>query len=58
MAKRGASYKFVQAPPKGSMRRRTPTSAPRLFEWLVDNGYVEPITTLRTSRAKRRASRR
>lgn len=27
------------------MRRKAPDSAPRLYEWLVDNGYVEPVST-------------
>lgn len=61
MAKRAGRYRFIQAPPKASMRRRSPTSAPRLFEWLVSNEYVEPVTTIRSSRAsraKRRTGRR
>lgn len=39
------SFKFIEAPPEKSMRRKSPASAPRLFEWLVDNGYAEPVTT-------------
>lgn len=39
------SFKFIEAPPERSMRRKSPESAPRLFEWLVDNGYAEPVTT-------------
>jgi hypothetical protein len=41
--KRG--FQFIEAPPVRSMRKRTPESAPRLFEWLTDNGFVEPIKT-------------
>jgi hypothetical protein len=32
------------------MKRRTPESAPRLFEWLTENGYVEPIKTVGAGR--------
>ena len=39
------TFKFVEAPPQRYMRRRSPESAPRLFEWLIDNGYVEAVTT-------------
>lgn len=39
------TFKFIEAPPERYMRRRSPESAPRLFEWLVSNGYVEPVTT-------------
>lgn len=39
------TFKFVDAPPERSMRKKSPESAPRLFEWLVNNGYVEPVTT-------------
>lgn len=51
------AFRFVGAPPRASMRRRNPKSAPRLFEWLVDQGYVEPVSTYRASRPKRRRSR-
>lgn len=40
-------FKFIEPPPERSMRKRTPESAPRLFEWLTENGYVEPIKTVR-----------
>lgn len=49
--------RFVKAPPQRSMRRRSPTSAPRLFEWLADNGYVEPVTTYRRKSDNRKAAR-
>lgn len=39
------TFQFIEAPPERSMRRKSPESAPRLFEWLVDNGYAEPVTT-------------
>jgi hypothetical protein len=39
------SFKFIEAPPERNMRRKSPESAPRLFEWLVNNGYAEPVTT-------------
>jgi hypothetical protein len=57
-SRRSRRYKFVDAPPRTSMRKRSPQSAPRLFEWLVDNGYVEPVSSFRASRSKRRARRR
>lgn len=57
MARRGTKFRFVEPPPRGSMRRKSPDSAPRLFEWLVDNGYVEAVTTIR-SKGKRKARRR
>lgn len=49
--KRG--FSFIEPPPINSMKRRTPESAPRLFEWLTDNGYVEPIKTVGGGRAGR-----
>lgn len=39
------SFKFVDEPPESDMRKKSPESAPRLFEWLVDNGYAEAVTT-------------
>lgn len=39
------SFKFIEAPPERSMRKKSPESAPRLFDWLVDNGYAESVTT-------------
>lgn len=54
MARRARAYRFIDAPPKASMRRRDPKSAPRLYEWLVDNGYAEPVTTIRSSRGPKR----
>lgn len=39
-------FQFIEAPPVRSMRKRTPESAPRLFEWLTENGYVEPVKTV------------
>lgn len=49
--KRG--FTFIEPPPERSMKRRTPESAPRLFEWLTENGYVEPIKTVGGGRAGR-----
>lgn len=48
--KRG--FQFIEPPPVNSMRRRTPESAPRLFEWLTENGYVEPVRTVKRGGAK------
>lgn len=45
------TFKFIEAPPERSMRKKSPESAPRLFEWLVDNGYAEPVTSYRSGRA-------
>lgn len=45
MPRKPRAFKFVEAPPERSMRRKAPDSAPRLYEWLVDNGYVEPVST-------------
>ena len=47
-------YKWVAAPPKRSMRKKTPQSAPRLYEWLIDNSYVEPVKTIKSSRKGKR----
>lgn len=56
---RRTKFTFVEAPPKSSMRRKSPDSAPRLYEWLVEEGYVEPVaSSKRASRAKRRSRRR
>jgi hypothetical protein len=44
------TFKFIEAPPERSMRKKSPESAPRLFEWLVDNGYAEPVTSYRSGR--------
>jgi hypothetical protein len=49
--------RFVKAPPQRSMRRRSPNTAPRLFEWLADQGYVEPVTTYRRKSDNRKATR-
>lgn len=54
--KRGS--RFVELPGFERMRRRSPESAPRLFEWLVDNGYIEPVSSYRRKSANRRARRR
>jgi hypothetical protein len=47
------TFSFVAAPPERSMRKKSPESAPRLFEWLVDNGYAEPVTTYNGGRGGR-----
>lgn len=46
-ADKDRGFKFIEAPPERSMRKRTPESAPRLFEWLTENGYVEAVKTVR-----------
>lgn len=55
-AKRGK--RFSDLPGSDRMRRRSPESAPRLYEWLVDNGYIEAVPTYRRKSANRRARRR
>lgn len=55
-SKRGK--RFADLPNYDRMRRRSPESAPRLFEWLVDNGYIEAVPTYRRKSANRRARRR
>jgi hypothetical protein len=55
-SKRGK--RFADLPNHDRMRRRSPESAPRLFEWLVDNGYIEAVPTYRRKTANRRARRR
>lgn len=50
--------RFADLPSFERMRRRSPDSAPRLFEWLVDNGYIEAVPTYRRKSANRRARRR
>lgn len=65
-AKRGSSRRsarergsrFAELPEYDKMRRRSPESAPRLFEWLVDNGYIETVPTYRRKSANRQARRR
>jgi hypothetical protein len=54
--KRGT--RFAELPGFERMRRRSPESAPRLFEWLVDHGYIEPVSSYRRKSANRRARRR
>jgi hypothetical protein len=50
--------RFADLPNFERMRRRSPESAPRLFEWLVDNGYIETVPTYRRKSANRQARRR
>jgi len=50
--------RFAELPGFDKMRRRSPESAPRLFEWLVDNGYIETVPTYRRKSANRQARRR
>ena len=50
--------RFAELPQYDKMRRRSPESAPRLFEWLVDNGYIETVPTYRRKSANRQARRR
>jgi hypothetical protein len=47
--------RFSGLPNISKMRRRSPESAPRLYEWLVDNGYIEAVPTYRRKSANRRA---
>lgn len=49
------TYRFIDAPPRKDMKRKSPDSAPRLYEWLVSEGYVEPVNTgSATTRGNRR----
>lgn len=57
-SKRERGERFAQLPNFERMRRRSPDSAPRLFEWLVDNGYIETVPTYRRKSANRQARRR
>lgn len=57
-SKRERGSRFADLPNFQQMRRRSPESAPRLFEWLVDNGYIETVPTYRRKSANRRARRR
>lgn len=50
--------RFAELPGFDKMRSRSPESAPRLFEWLVDNGYIETVPTYRRKSANRQARRR
>ncbi len=50
--------RFTDLPNYERMRRRSPESAPRLYEWLVDNGYIETVPTYRRKSANRQARRR
>jgi hypothetical protein len=54
--KRGS--RFADSPSFERMKRKSPDSAPRLFEWLVDQGYIEPVPTYRRKSANRQARRR
>jgi len=48
-------YRFIDAPPRKDMKRKSPDSAPRLYEWLVSEGYVEPVNSgSATTRGNRR----
>ncbi len=55
---RSRGKRFSDLPNFQKMRKRSPDSAPRLYEWLVDNGYIETVPTYRRKSANRRASRR
>lgn len=57
-AQKRRGERFAELPDFQKMRRRSPESAPRLFEWLVDNGFIEPVATYRRKSANRRARRR
>lgn len=57
-SKRTRGKRFADLPNFERMRRRSPESAPRLFEWLVDNGYIETVPTYRRKSANRQARRR
>lgn len=57
-AARKRGERFAELPAYERMRRRSPESAPRLYEWLVDNGYIEAVPTYRRKSANRRARRR
>lgn len=57
-AQRERGKRFADLPQHEKMRRRSPESAPRLFEWLVDNGYIEAVYTYRRKSANRQARRR
>lgn len=56
LSKRGK--RFADLPNYERMRRRSPESAPRLFEWLVDNGYIEAVPTYRRKAANGRRRRK
>lgn len=56
LSKRGA--RFADLPNYDRMRRRSPESAPRLFEWLVDKGYIEAVPTYRRKAANGRRRRK
>jgi hypothetical protein len=49
--------RFADLPNFKRMRKRSPESAPRLYEWLVDNGYIETVPTYQRKSANRRARR-
>lgn len=57
-AQRNRGKRFADLPGWEKMRRRSPESAPRLYEWLVDNGYIESVPTYRRKSANRQARRR
>jgi hypothetical protein len=57
-AQRERGSRFADLPGWEKMRRRSPESAPRLYEWLVDNGYIEAVPTYRRKTANRQARRR
>lgn len=57
--RRAGAYQFIEAPPRKDMKRKSPDSAPRLYEWLVSEGYVEPVNTgSSASRTNRRRGRK
>jgi hypothetical protein len=56
MARPAKGYRFIQQPPRADMKRKSPDSAPRLYEYLVDQGFVEPVNTVR--RTNKREDRR
>lgn len=54
---RGNASRFVKPPPQKKMRKVDPDSAPRLYEWLTSNGYVEPVSTSRRGKTSSRRRR-
>lgn len=47
-------YKFSRAPPEDTMYEADPSGSPRLFKWLVDNKFIEPVSNYRTVRGGNR----
>lgn len=44
----GIRFRYVKPPPEEDMYDAEPDYKPRLFKWLIDNRFIEPVQSYRT----------